>query len=250
MADAPLGAVVLHGLTGHPKSVEGVAAALEAAGVPSVVPLLPGHGTSVDDLEQRRWDEWVAAAEAALEAAGDRVLAVGLSVGGSLACRLAADHPRRVAGVVAINPFIDPPAESFREALREMVATGFPRAPGIGGDQADTGAEGEGGYDELPLSAVLTLAEGLDDLLVRLPRVTCPLLLFTSRADHVVPPVSSDVLAERVGGPVERVWLERSYHVATLDFDREEIERRTVEFARRVRARGPAQAAAYHRRDG
>lgn len=245
-----MGAVVLHGLTGHPRSVEGLARALEAAGVPCVVPLLPGHGTSVDDLEQRRWDEWVAAAESALgQAVGDKVLAVGLSVGGSLACRLAADHPGRVAGVVAINPFIDPPAESFRGALRGMQATGFPRAPGIGGDMADTDAEEEPAYDELPLSAVLTLAEGLDDLLVRLPHIACPLLLFTSRADHVIPTVSSDMLAERVSGPVERVWLERSYHVATLDHDRPEIERRTVEFARRVMGEA-VQPAAYDRRDG
>ena len=230
----------------------GLAGAIEAAGVPTVVPLLPGHGTTVDDLETRRWDDWVEAAEAALDEAdrGEGVLAVGLSMGGSLACRLAADHPERVRALVVVNPFVDPPADSFREALREMVATGFPRAPGIGGDVADAGAEQEGAYEELPLASVLTLSEGLDDLLVRLPRIICPLLLFTSRADHVVPPVSSDVLAERVDGPVERVWLERSFHVATLDHDREEIERRTVEFVHRVIRTGPLQAAAYDRRDG
>jgi carboxylesterase len=241
------GAVVLHGLTGHPRSVRG--AALEAAGVPAVVPLLPGHGTAVDDLESRQWDDWVAAAEAALDEAGERVVAVGLSVGGSLACRLAADHPERVAGVVAVNPFIDPPARSFREALQAMAAQGYPRVPGIGGDVADPGAEHEGSYAELPVSTVLTLCDGLDDLLLRLARITCPLLLFTSRADHVVPPVSSDVLAERVSGPVERVWLERSYHVATLDHDRADIERGSVGFARKVLA-GRAGAAAYDRRDG
>lgn len=242
--------MVLHGLTGHPRSVEGLAAAVEKAGVPTVVPLLPGHGTTVDDLENRRWDEWVGAAKSALDEAGDPVVAVGLSVGGSLACRLAADHPERVCGVVAINPFIDPPAESFRAALREMVATGFPRAPGIGGDVADPTAEDEGAYAELPLAAVLALSEGLDDLLVRLPRITCPVLLFTSRADHVVPPVSSDILAARVSGPVERVWLERSFHVATLDHDRQEIERRTVEFVSRVLPGGRLRAGAYDRRNG
>jgi len=244
-----VGAVVLHGLTGHPESVEGLAAAIEAAGVPAVVPLLPGHGTTVDDLETRRWDEWVAAAEAALEGAGERVVAVGLSMGGSLACRLAADHGGRVCGLVVVNPFVDPPAESFRSALREMVATGFPRAPGIGGDVADAGARPEPAYDELPLLSLLTLSEGLDDLLGRLPRITCPVLLFTSRVDHVVPNVSSDLLAERVSGPVERVWLERSWHVATLDHDRDEIERRTAEFVVKV-ARVAGGGAAYHRRDG
>ena len=227
----------------------GLAGAIEAAGVPTVVPLLPGHGTTVDDLETRGWDDWVVAAEAALDGAGDRVVAVGLSMGGSLACRLAADHPGRVVGLVVVNPFIDPPAESFRQSVREIQAAGFPRAPGIGGDVADPDGRREPAYGELPFSCLLSLAEGLDDLLQRLPRVTCPVLLFTSRVDHVVPPVSSDVLAERVGGPVERVWLERSWHVATLDHEREEIERRTALFVAEL-AGVAADGAAYSRRDG
>jgi carboxylesterase len=58
--------------------------------------------------------------------------------------------------------------------------------------------------------------------------------VFTSVQDHVVDPTSSDVLAARVKGPVERVTLERSYHVATLDYDKDEIESRTVEFVTNV----------------
>ena len=64
----------------------------------------------------------------------------------------------------------------------------------------------------------------------------CPLLIMSSPQDHVVPAASSDALAARVSGPVERVTLERSFHVATLDYDRVEIERRAVEFAKKVTA--------------
>lgn len=231
-------AIALHGLTGAPASVEGVAEALREAGFVVDVPSLPGHGTRVEDLDDKRWSDWLGAAEDALaRAAPGRVLLFGLSMGGSLACRLAADHPDRVARIATVNPFIDPPAESFREAVRGVIAAGFPRGPGIAGDIADPSVT-EPGYDELPLEALLSLCEGLDDLLERLPQVTCPLLIFTSTQDHVIPPVSSDVLAERVSGPVERVVLERSYHVATLDHDRAEIEKRTVEFALRSAADG------------
>ena len=72
------------------------------------------------------------------------------------------------------------------------------------------------------------------DTLGKLPRIKVPLLVLHSPQDHVVPPVSSDVLASKVSGPVERVSLERSYHVATLDYDKGEIESRAVEFARKV----------------
>jgi carboxylesterase len=61
-----------------------------------------------------------------------------------------------------------------------------------------------------------------------------PMLVLNAPEDHVVPPTNSDMLASLVRGPVERVSLDRSYHVATLDFDRALIEARVVEFARRV----------------
>lgn len=92
-------------------------------------------------------------------------------------------------------------------------------------------------YDRLPVAALLSLSRGLDELRARLGEVRCPVLVLTSRHDHVVPTVSSDVMAGAVSGAVERVWLERSRHVATLDLDRHELERRVVDFAGRVTAR-------------
>jgi carboxylesterase len=234
------GALVLHGLTATTQSVQGVADALAAAGFRTSVPLLPGHGTTVEDLEGTGWDDWVVAVEGAYQVLARDcrgVVVVGLSMGGSLACRLVADHAddtTPVAGLVAVNPFVDPPAESFQAALRQMLAEGVRRAPGLKGDIADAAAPREEGYGELPIAPLLSLCEGLDDLLPRLARITCPVLLLTSRTDHIVPTVSSDVLAERVAGPVEWVWLERSFHVVTLDYDRAEVERRAVEFARAV----------------
>lgn len=245
-------ALLLHGLTGTPRSMAGLDAALAAAGFATARPTLPGHGTSPDDLAVTGWADWTAAAEAAfrdLAATHGRVLLVGLSMGGSLACWLAARHP--TPGLVVVNPFIDPPAASFRELLRTILDQGHRSVPGIGGDVARPDAATEAGYDELPVRPLLSLCEGLDGLLGDLGRITCPTLLFTSRHDHVVPPVSSDILAGALGGPVERVRLERSYHVATLDHDAEAIEARTVDFARAVAARrGPGSARSGRARPG
>lgn len=232
------GALVLHGLTGTPQSVEGLGRAFAAAGFAVRMPLLPGHGTTVEEMETTGWSDWAASVEDAyadLARVSPRVIVAGLSMGGSLACLLAAEHSDEVAGVVAVNPFIDPPAESFREALRSALDAGITQAPSIGGDLVDRSAA-EVGYDALPIAPLLSLCDGLDRLWRRLPEIRCPLLLMTSRIDHVVPPVSSDLLAERVSGPVERVWLERSYHLATLDHDRTEVEQRAVEFATKITA--------------
>ncbi|MGH9279170.1 MAG: Asp-tRNA(Asn)/Glu-tRNA(Gln) amidotransferase subunit GatC [Acidimicrobiales bacterium] len=224
-------AVVVHGLTGSTHSVQALGDALADAGFEVRVPLLPGHGTSLDDLETTGWSDWLRAVRDEYDAAragGEPVVLVGLSMGGSLVCRVAADA--NPAALVVINPYVDPPAEVARATMREVVAQGFTRYAGIGGDIADESVV-EDAYDALPLRSLLSLAEGLDDLLPRLGAIACPVLLLSSRVDHVVHPVSGDMLAERVAGPVERVWLERSFHVATLDHDRDEIAQRTVAFA-------------------
>lgn len=236
------GALVVHGFTGSPHSVGGLADAFRRAGFDVAAPLLPGHGTTVDDLSTHRWDDWAAAVESAYqELAGrcDRVVAAGLSMGGTLVADLAARRPG-VAALVVVNPYIEPPADSFLELLRNVLAEGIRCIPAIGGDLADPSAT-EASYPETPIEPLLSLCEELARLAAGLEAITCPTLIFTSRVDHVVPPESSDVLASRVSGPVERVFLERSHHVATLDFDKGLIEERAVAFARQALA-----APAYH----
>jgi carboxylesterase len=210
-----------------------MAGALAHVGFLVRAPLLPGHGTTIDDMMKTGWGDWLRAAETAyaeLAATVDRVVVAGLSMGGTLAVALASAHPE-IAGIVVINPYIDPPAPSFRELIQGVLDSGTTAAPAIGSDIADPGAEEPDSYSGTPLAPLLSLCQGLDDLFPRLGSVTCPLLLMTSREDHVVPTVSSELLADAVSGPVERIWLENSFHVATLDHDRREIERRAVEFA-------------------
>jgi len=234
-AGGPHGALVLHGFTGNPSSMRGVAEALAAAGFAVELPLLPGHGTSVEDMLTTRFSDWAAAVEAAyldLAARTDSMVVAGLSMGATLAAWVTARNPG-VAGLVAINGMFEPPAPAFLELLRNTVEQGVDRLPAIGSDIAMPGVS-EGAYDAAPILGLISLMEATTELHERLGNIHCPVLILTSTQDHVVPPSSSDVLAAGVAGPVERVLLERSYHVATLDFDRDVVEKRTVEFARRV----------------
>jgi carboxylesterase len=83
---------------------------------------------------------------------------------------------------------------------------------------------------------LLSLMDGLAALQADLGRITCPVLIMTSANDHVVEPISSDHLADAVAGPMERITLERSYHVATLDYDAELVCQSAVAFAQKVTA--------------
>jgi carboxylesterase len=232
----PVGVLVLHGFTGNPSSVRPLVDAMVAAGHTVECPLLPGHGTRIEDMLPTSWSDWSAEAEAALgrlAARTERQVVAGLSMGGSLTVWLALHHPE-LAGIICVNPAVaaDP---AMVEAVSAMAEAGEEIMPAIGSDVADPDVV-ELAYPGTPIRPLLSLFEVAGSLGPRLREVQCPLLLFTSPEDHVVPPGDSDLLASSVSGPVERVSCDRSYHVATIDFDRDLIARRSVEFVARVTA--------------
>lgn len=232
----PAGALVIHGFTGSPQGLRGLAQAFADAGFATDLPLLPGHGTTVEDMNTTRWSDWSGAVEEAyVELSGrcEKVVVAGLSMGGALATWLAARHAE-IAGAVLVNPAVEP-SEGMITLLRDTLAGGTEYFPSIGNDVAEPG-QVEESYDQAPLAPLLSLLEAQVEMAPMLAEVRCPILLFNSTNDHVVTPSNSDYLAAHVSGPVERVTLERSFHVATLDYDRHEIERRAVDFARKVTA--------------
>jgi carboxylesterase len=225
------GVLVLHGFTGNPQSMRPLAEALAAAGYTVELPLLPGHGTSLDDMLPTRWEDWSGAAEAhfqALASRCDHVAVVGLSMGGTLTSWLAERHPH-LSGIAVVNPLVHALDAESRAGIQSLVDAGTETFDAIGSDIKKEGTV-EAAYPGTPLAPLLSLFEGADEVEAKLADIHCPVLVLSSREDHVVESVSGDVLVDGVSGPVERVWLEDSYHVATLDNDAPLIEARVVAF--------------------
>jgi carboxylesterase len=200
------------------------------------MPRLPGHGTSIEDMLDTSWADWsgeVTAAHGRLAERTDSIVVVGLSMGGALTL-WSGFHLPAVVGLVCVNPVTVPQPQVVLDMIAEMVADGIELAPAIGGDIADPDAV-EIAYDGVPLRALLSfMNDGVAPMTGRYGELTMPLLLITSRQDHVVEPTNSEHLVATYGGDVDHVWLDRSYHVATQDYDADEINRRAGEFVARV----------------
>ncbi|MDN5699147.1 MAG: alpha/beta fold hydrolase [Kocuria sp.] len=225
---ASVGVLVLHGFTSTTASVIEWARAIhradDAAGhQPSVsVPLLPGHGTSWEDLAQEKWHAWRDAVDHEywkLRAQHEHVVVCGLSMGGALAVQLAARY--HVAGLLLVNPAL---ALVNRTAAYSHIAKHvIPSVAGIGSD-INRPSEGETTYDRTPLAAVAQLNLLIRQAIKTLPAVTAPAMVFRSAVDRIVADASVDLIRERSAGPVEVIALPNSFHVATMDYDRGIVE--------------------------
>ncbi|HEV8651351.1 MAG TPA: alpha/beta fold hydrolase [Actinomycetes bacterium] len=233
------GVLLLHGFTGSPQGLRPWGEALRDGGFTVCCPLLPGHGTHWRDLSVVRAGQWVQAASEALDALSERcstVMVGALSMGGALALHLAATRPEQVRAVVTVNPFLY--FTDRRLVLLPVLKWVVPSFPGIAGDLADFEAR-ELAYDRVPLRTFASLHRFMAGVRDELPRVTQPLLCYVSRQDHVVNPGNTELVAAKAGSAdVEVVWLERSYHVATLDHERQTIFDGSLAFFRRVTGSG------------
>jgi esterase/lipase len=239
--DGRTGVLLVHGFTGTPMSMRPWGEHLVEAGFAVRCPLLPGHGTRWQDCNLVTEDDWTTAVGAALDELArdvDRVVVAGLSMGGTLAIRLAEQRPDEVAALVLVNPSL---LTERRDAkllpLLARLTSGW--AP-IASDIKKPGIT-ELAYPKLPLRAMLGLRRLWTATRADLGKVTAPVLLYRSTEDHVVEPASAKALLAGISSTdVTEVLLENSYHVATLDNDAPLIFEGSVDWIRaRTRAGDP-----------
>ena len=227
--------LVLHGFTGSPFSVRGIAEAMANAGRSVEMPLLPGHGTALEDMLPTTFADWSAAAEAAFQSLASRtetVVIAGLSMGGTLTCWLAERHPE-VAGIILVNPFVEPWNDEMVAGVQALADSGVEVLDAIGSDISLEGVE-ERSYPGTPLKPLLSLVQGVEVTSAGLGDISCPVLLFSSTNDHVVAPSNGAHLIANVAGSVDQVVLDESFHVATLDVDADLIVTQSVDFVERL----------------
>jgi carboxylesterase len=241
---AHIGIALIHGFTGSPISLRPLAERLASRGFAIELPRLPGHGTSERDMARTRYADWFSAADSAvsrLEQSTERAVVVGLSMGAAISLDIAARaaHPK-LAGVVTINvQILD--RQRLAMKLGPLVERVMPFAPaalaGLRKDDIAKPGVSERAYASVPTAAGNSFTRELPRVRDSLAGITCPVLVVWSREDHSVNPENSKVLASVLArGLASELVLERSYHVATLDYDLELIEANVADFAERVAA--------------
>lgn len=215
--------LLVHGYNDSPASVDDVARRLQARGWTVRLPLLPGHGRSLE-----AWDEWradqavnlVREEYAALRMQYSTVVIGGLSMGGALACWLGAEAD--VDGVLLFAPMLFVP-RSMQVAVSTARMWGLVTRYISGGGgrsiwdpEAQRRAVSYGCSTRRSLEALETIAQGA---IPRLGFVKAPVLVCQSREDNRLPEDQSRHAYARIGSADKSShWVSGAGHVLTVDY--------------------------------
>ncbi len=253
------GFLLIHGLSGTPVELRYVANGLARAGHTVSCPQLAGHCGTLEEFRRSTWQDWYASVEAALHQLSQRcehVLVGGLSMGAILSLRLAARRPDIVKGGVLFAPTLwldgwGVPWYSrfFNLVLQKRVADLFwfsERAPygikdqrlrAIIADAIHSGDPSKAGFLSIPGGPMLELRWLVNEVRRDLGSIEQPVLILHPRHDDRASLRNTTYLERHLGGRVEKVVLEDSYHVITLDRQRDVVLEKTAKFAESVVAR-------------
>jgi len=240
------GCLLLHGFTATPYDMRFLGGRLHAGDLSVCAVRLPGHASSPEDMASHSWSDWYAGARqglSELKQNASRVVVVGQSMGALLALKLAAEHPDEVDGVCLLSTALVAsarwmywvaPAVPFLMPLLPAAA----RFVGKGdSDIADATARASSPtYRRVAVKSIYELLQLQAHVRPLLTRIRQPALVIHSRQDHACPLENVAILQRELRGPMRSVILSDSYHVISVDVDKERTANEILAFVNALKA--------------
>lgn len=230
------GALLIHGYTASTAEVRPLGKYLHERGYTVSGPLLPGHNTSPQDLNRKRWRDWTNAVEQAytsLKSKCERVFVCGESMGALLTLYLAEHHPE-IAGIVLYAPAmrIANHTATMRQArlLQYLV-------PYVAKQDREPSAADERwrGYQVNPIHALVELNDLQREIAKQLQQIHQPLLILQGRLDKSIDLISGELILQHISSTDKEMhWFENSTHCLILDCEWEQAAHLTEQFFKRI----------------
>jgi carboxylesterase len=235
---SPVGCLLVHGMGSTPYQVRSLGEYLAWQGLTVLGIRLPGHGTTLDDLEQTTAQQWLIAIDNGinqLQQTCSHIFVIGNSLGGVLALAIAARRGQDLAGIVTIStpvsatPLIglleDPsvPDRFVRPDIAEVLCSD----PRVGTFQ----------YPQQSKKVLAAAYKVFKQNQALLSQIHIPVLVIISRKDRTVPLENAHYLIEHVSSTdTTLVTLNDSAHLPTLDYDKERVQVACLTFIERILA--------------
>jgi carboxylesterase len=259
-----VGILLIHGLGGTPVELRFVAQALGRAGHTVYCCQLAGHCGTPEELRRSTWEEWYASVEEAhdrLKQDCDVILAGGLSMGGILALHLAHNRPEEVQGLLLFAPTLKldgwsmpwhskilqyirplPVRLEIELAEREPYGIKDERVRRLVLSSMQSGDSGAAGIFSTPVRSFAHFNCLVAVVKPNLGKIKQPALIVHPRDDDMASLKNAQHLQSRLGGLVDTLVLDDSYHIVTLDQQRHIVAERTERFVDWIATREAARA--------
>jgi carboxylesterase len=217
------GILLIHGFTGTPSELRPMGQYFKDKGYTVYAPLLAGHGTSPEEMEQTGWQDWWQSALAAYDKIRrepiDLLFVAGLSMGGCLSLMLASE--KRVDGVI---PMCAPVFIRDRRALLANVLRFFIRYTNKSVERDPEIESYLVPYDRTPVKCVGELVTLIRRMRECLPKVEAPALVIQAAKDELILEKSAEFIYHHISSPIKRLsWYEQSTHIITVDKERKKL---------------------------
>jgi carboxylesterase len=250
------GFLLIHGLGGTPTEMRLVARALNRAGHTVHCPQLAGHCAGESELLATGWRDWAGSVFDELDcmrAICDRVIVGGLSMGAVMAMHVAAERPEAVDGLALYAPTLwydgwsiprysfllkwlirTPIGRRYSFVEREPYGVKNPRTRSLIKAAITRGDSTEAGLLGTPSGALQQMWALIAQTRREMPSIRCPALLLHAREDDVASLSNAFYIQRRLGGIVDAVILDDSYHLVTIDQQRDIVIERSLALAARL----------------
>jgi carboxylesterase len=210
-----VGVLLLHGWTSPADELLPLAKYLNSFGYTVSAPLLLGHGTRPEDLEHVKWKDWLSQGRETLRELkkhGEKIFVGGISMGGDLAVMISEDEA--VAGIITMGAamhykfhILAKIALFFMGLTKKYRNKYYP--PWVRKYMKDRKV-----YMRYPIESAKEVVRLSDAARKFLPRITKPILIMQSSADHMVSKSSPQIIFDGVKSKVKEIfWIENAYHV-------------------------------------
>ena len=220
-----IGVLVLHGFTSHVRTVDGLKPYLQKAHLKFSFPVLRGHGTKFQDLNGVTHRDWYHDAEKAflqLSKQVDKVIVVGLSMGGLVTLELAMKHANKIAGIITVGAalkFADP-----LSGLTPLMSKLVPYWPSPNAFHDKKLAKNSRNYKWFPTRAFASLYEYAQKIERDLSKVKVPILVIQSKKDQIISPKAANIIYEKVSSDYRDIrWFLKSGHEMMQDMEAKEV---------------------------
>lgn len=242
----PTGCLLLHGFTATPYDMRFIGGRLHDSDLSVSAVRLAGHASSAEDMARHSWADWYDGARAGLselKRSAPRIVLVGQSMGALLALKLAAEHPDEVDAICLLSTALVVSAR-WMYWVMPTVPILMPLLPNVArfvvkgdSDIADPAARAASPtYKRVSIQSIYELLQLQANVRPLLSRIRQPALVIHSRQDHACSLENVAILERELRGPVRSVILSDSYHVVSVDVDKEQAAAEIVGFARSIGA--------------